>query len=347
MEARSTAAAPRGGRAPKHRPVALAIVGAGAAGLFAAATAAQRRVGCLLFERKARIGSKLLMTANGRCNFTKDISPEQMLADLGEPVATFAATAIRRCPPSMIAAGFRARGLRTRRRQDGCIFPASDRAADVAHVFGDLLRDSETPLLTNCPVTGIHPADKGFVVETRGVDIIPRIFLSKIVSLARVQQQQRIFFSFFFFLFFFLFIRRGYGGNITFSCCFSYLFFLFFLNSGLVGRLLVTFCARLDGERIVIFIFTDGYECTFVGRLLVNYVAVNHFIDAAAQPTAINTVLISVVINAHLHAPPLVRFHKQEREEVPAPRVYEDPREKGFAVEVNVFAHNVSFCLFC
>ena len=122
---------------------------------------------------------------------------------------------------------------------------------------------------------------------------------------------------------------------------FSFLFFLF-LRGGFVGRLLVTFGALFDGERIVIFIFTNGYDCSFVGRLLVNYVAVNHFIDAAAQPTAINFILLSVVIYAHLHAPPLVRFHKQEREEVPAPRVLEDPREKGFTVKVNVFAHNFS-----
>ena len=70
-----------------HRPVPLAIVGGGAAGLFAAATAASLGIGCLIFERKARIGSKMLMTANGRCNFTKDISAERMLADIGEPVA--------------------------------------------------------------------------------------------------------------------------------------------------------------------------------------------------------------------------------------------------------------------
>jgi hypothetical protein len=126
-----------------HRPVPLAIIGGGAAGLFAAAAAARRRMGCLVFERKARIGSKLLMTANGRCNFTKDISAEQMLADIGEPVASFVAPALRRCPPSMIAAGFKARGLAVKRRSDGCLFPASERAADVVHVFGDLLRDRD------------------------------------------------------------------------------------------------------------------------------------------------------------------------------------------------------------
>jgi len=151
-----------------HRPVQLAIVGGGAAGLFAAATAASRGVGCLVVERKARIGSKMLMTANGRCNFTKDVPAERMLADIGEPVASFAANALRACPPSMVAAGFKARGLRIRRMQDGRLFPASGNAADVVHVFGDLLRDEAVPLLANCPVTGIRPVKNGFIVATKG-----------------------------------------------------------------------------------------------------------------------------------------------------------------------------------
>ena len=50
----------------KHEPVPLAIVGGGAAGMFAAAVAAERKVGCLVFERKIRLGAKMLMTANGR-----------------------------------------------------------------------------------------------------------------------------------------------------------------------------------------------------------------------------------------------------------------------------------------
>ena len=157
----------KGCKALTHRPVPLAIVGGGAAGLFAAAIAATRGLGCLVFERKARIGSKMLMTANGRCNFTKDVSPERMLADIGEPVASFVGHAIRTCPPSMIAGGFRARGLVIRRMPDGRLFPASGKAADVVHVFGDQLRDSSVPLLTNCPVTGLQPVKNGFIVETR------------------------------------------------------------------------------------------------------------------------------------------------------------------------------------
>ena len=144
----------------------LAIVGGGAAGLFAASVAADRGVGCLVFERKARVGSKMLMTANGRCNFTKDISPERMLADIGEPVASFVERAVKECPPSRILSGFRAFGLKTKRMMDGRIFPASEKAADVVHVFGDRLRDTSTPLLVNCPVTGIQPVKNGFIVAT-------------------------------------------------------------------------------------------------------------------------------------------------------------------------------------
>lgn len=159
------------GKALTHRPVPLAIIGGGAAGLFAAATAASRGLGCLVFERKARIGSKLLMTANGRCNFTKDITPERMLADIGEPVASFVGPAIRACPPAMITGGFKARGLSIRRMPDGRLFPASGKAADVVHVFGDELRDSSTPLLANCPVTGIQPVKNGFIVATRNFTV--------------------------------------------------------------------------------------------------------------------------------------------------------------------------------
>lgn len=151
----------------KHEPVELAIIGAGAAGLFAAATAQSRGIKCVVIERKARIGAKMLMTANGRCNFTKDITAAEMLSDIGGEVAKFVRQAVEECPPKMILGGFRARGLKTKRMMDGRLFPASEKAADVVHIFGDLLRDNEIPLLTNCPVTGLQPVKNGFIVATR------------------------------------------------------------------------------------------------------------------------------------------------------------------------------------
>lgn len=150
----------------KHSPVKLAIVGGGAAGMFAAAVAAERRLPCVLIERKARLGSKVLMTANGRCNFTKDISADQFLADVGE-AKDFVSAAIRECPPRKIIAGFKSLNVPLRRMADGRMFPADGKATTIVHAFGDLLRDSEVPILTNCAVTGIQPQKNGFIVATK------------------------------------------------------------------------------------------------------------------------------------------------------------------------------------
>ena len=135
------------------QPAKLAIVGGGAAGMFAAAVAAERGVPCVLVERKARLGSKVLMTANGRCNFAKDISPEQFLHDISRGgiaarCAEFVAEAVRECPPRQICRGFQSLGVRTKRMTDG-------------HAFGDLLRDEEVPIITNCPVKEIAAVKGG------------------------------------------------------------------------------------------------------------------------------------------------------------------------------------------
>ena len=134
--------------------------------MFAAAVAAERRIPCVLIERKARLGSKVLMTANGRCNFTKDISADQFLADVGE-AKDFVAAAIRECPPRKIISGFKSLNVPLRRMADGRMFPADGKAATIVHAFGDLLRDSEVPILTNCAVTGIQPQKNGFIVATK------------------------------------------------------------------------------------------------------------------------------------------------------------------------------------
>ena len=148
------------------QPAKLAIVGGGAAGMFAAAVAAERGVPCVLVERKARLGSKVLMTANGRCNFAKDISPEQFLNDISRGgiaarCAEFVAEAVRECPPRQICRGFQSLDVRTKRMTDGRIFPADEKAATIVHAFGDLLRDEEVPIITNCPVKEIAAVKGG------------------------------------------------------------------------------------------------------------------------------------------------------------------------------------------
>lgn len=150
----------------KHTPVKLAIIGGGAAGMFAAAVASERRIPCIVFERKARLGAKVLMTANGRCNFTKDISVREFVRDLGEPVGRWCEPALTRCPPQRIMTGFRHFGVKIRTTPDRRVFPGTMEASTVVHALGDALRDNNVPICTNCAVTGIQPIKQGFIVGT-------------------------------------------------------------------------------------------------------------------------------------------------------------------------------------
>jgi len=48
----------------------LIVIGAGAAGLMCAITAAQRGKHVLVLERSNKAGKKILMSGGGHCNFT-------------------------------------------------------------------------------------------------------------------------------------------------------------------------------------------------------------------------------------------------------------------------------------
>jgi predicted flavoprotein YhiN len=50
----------------------IIIVGGGPAGMFAAATAANKTVDVLLLEKMPSLGRKLLLTGKGRCNITNN-----------------------------------------------------------------------------------------------------------------------------------------------------------------------------------------------------------------------------------------------------------------------------------
>jgi predicted Rossmann fold flavoprotein len=77
---------------------------------------------------------KLLATGGGRCNLTHDTSAEGVMSVFG-PQARFMAPALHAFPPAAIRTYFRELGVETLVEPDGCVFPASQRAADVAQAL--------------------------------------------------------------------------------------------------------------------------------------------------------------------------------------------------------------------
>ena len=60
----------------------VVVLGAGAAGLMAAITAASRKKSVLVIERSNKVGKKILMSGGGRCNFTNtDLEFENFLSN--------------------------------------------------------------------------------------------------------------------------------------------------------------------------------------------------------------------------------------------------------------------------
>lgn len=145
----------------------LIVVGAGAAGLFAAGLAARAGLRTVLVERRHRPGQKLLMCGNNRCNFSHEGTPAELLRAYGQPVAPFLRAAIAALPPEALRREFAAMGLESV-VSGGRLYPASGKADDVLHALMDRLRDCEVPLITNCPVESIRRQDGGgWIIQSR------------------------------------------------------------------------------------------------------------------------------------------------------------------------------------
>jgi hypothetical protein len=83
-----------------------------------------------VFESNTTAGKKLLLTGGGRCNLTHLASPDEIVRSFG-PKGRFLSYSLHRFTPEQVRQFFRELGLETRVEQDGCVFPVTDRAADV------------------------------------------------------------------------------------------------------------------------------------------------------------------------------------------------------------------------
>lgn len=131
----------------------VAIVGAGAAGLACAITAARAGAAVTLFEAKDRIGSTILATGNGRCN----ISNANLCADdFYNP--EFVAQAFDVLPSVQVHQFFGDLGLLMREEGEGRMYPLPNKASAVLDVLRFAIDEAGVEVLTGTEVVGIKPA---------------------------------------------------------------------------------------------------------------------------------------------------------------------------------------------
>ena len=142
---------------------------------MAGVLAGERQLRTLLLERKHKPGRKLLMCGNARCNLTTNISASRLLEMYGEPVSSFLRPAIHAFTPSGLQRWFAEKGLKTVVKKGNRVYPHTEKASDVLHLFLDLLRKEQVSLACSAPVEKIEPLPQGgfrvdspnFSVESR------------------------------------------------------------------------------------------------------------------------------------------------------------------------------------
>lgn len=106
------------------------IIGAGAAGMYAALAAARQGHQVHLFEKNDRAGRKLFITGKGRCNLTNDCDTEEMLQAV-KSNRKFLYSSFYTHTNQDVIRFFQDNGMPVKTERGGRVFPASDHSSDV------------------------------------------------------------------------------------------------------------------------------------------------------------------------------------------------------------------------
>jgi predicted flavoprotein YhiN len=142
-----------------------AIVGAGPAGLTAAAQAAARGRKTILIDKNREPGIKILLSGGTRCNLTHATDARGVVDAFG-PAGRFLYSALAALDPQAVVDLFEAEGVPTKIEPGGKVFPASDRASDVRAALVSRVRQSGCELALGEPLTELIRLDAGFRLIT-------------------------------------------------------------------------------------------------------------------------------------------------------------------------------------
>jgi predicted Rossmann fold flavoprotein len=137
------------------------VVGGGAAGMFAAITAARNGHKVCLAEKNEKLGKKLFITGKGRCNITNACGMETLFASVvSNP--RFLYSSFYGLTNEDVISFFEELGVRTKVERGDRVFPASDRSSDVIRAMERELKRQEVRIRLHTKVTGISVSNGRF-----------------------------------------------------------------------------------------------------------------------------------------------------------------------------------------
>ncbi len=154
----------------------IAIIGGGAAGLFAGARLREGNVDVTIFDGNEKLGKKLYITGKGRCNLTNNCDRDEFLSNIvrGEK---FMMSSLSAFLPQDTMDFFEERGLRLKTERGNRVFPASDKSSDVIKTLERSCRGCEIKL--NEKVKDISFSSEVFkVVTEKGKYIFDKVIIA-------------------------------------------------------------------------------------------------------------------------------------------------------------------------
>ncbi|MFH1856905.1 MAG: NAD(P)/FAD-dependent oxidoreductase [Candidatus Omnitrophota bacterium] len=149
----------------------VAIAGAGAAGLMAAIRAGQLNERIVLIEKNNRVGKKILLTGNGRCNITNIADIDTFIKKFGEN-GRFFRTAFSVFFNQDVMNFFKLCGLDLKVERQGKVFPVTEQAESVVEVFEKCLSREKVEVLYNSRVADIKKQNDIFELRLENNDTI-------------------------------------------------------------------------------------------------------------------------------------------------------------------------------
>lgn len=122
------------------------VIGAGAAGMMAAVTAAQNGASVAVIEPNEKVGRKLAITGKGRCNVTNNSDNETILKNIPRnPRFMYSALAMFSAEDTMNF--FEWRGVELKTERGNRVFPVSDKAYDIVDTLFFAMKDEGAQLI--------------------------------------------------------------------------------------------------------------------------------------------------------------------------------------------------------
>ncbi|MCR5610809.1 MAG: NAD(P)/FAD-dependent oxidoreductase [Clostridiales bacterium] len=147
----------------------IAVIGAGPAGMLAAAYAKTDKTEVFLFDRNEKAGKKLYLTGKGRCNITNSADRENFINNIPRN-PRFLFSALDGFFNNDIISLIESQGVRTKVERGGRVFPESDKSSDVIKALLSFLAKRGVKPILNTRITSVGSDEGGFILKSEDVD---------------------------------------------------------------------------------------------------------------------------------------------------------------------------------